>query len=198
MCSSCRGSERDPDHAHVGGQHSTEAAGGKVQKWRSPADPLQRHIWCVFVSVRLQACFLDLKQIKRTNKQKNLPLSNPTLFWPLLSDAFSQIIANEGVTTLWNGILPSLVLVFNPAVQFMFYEAMKRKAGKGGRKVRAYGRRKWCFGTNTIKSDLPFPCALRFDHFLKGFSKFLHDYIWILLVHCFLLFSIRWVQVSQQ
>uniref|UniRef100_A0A672SA14 Peroxisomal membrane protein PMP34-like n=1 Tax=Sinocyclocheilus grahami TaxID=75366 RepID=A0A672SA14_SINGR len=42
-------------------------------------------------------------------------------------DAFSQIIANEGVGTLWNGTLPSLVLVFNPAVQFMFYEAMKRR-----------------------------------------------------------------------
>lgn len=53
-----------------------------------------------------------------------------------LSDAFSQIIANEGVGTLWNGTLPSLILVLNPAVQFMFYEAMKRKAGKGGRKVR--------------------------------------------------------------
>ncbi|KAL0993155.1 hypothetical protein UPYG_G00103960 [Umbra pygmaea] len=50
-------------------------------------------------------------------------------------DAFSQIIANEGVGTLWNGILPSLVLVFNPAVHFMFYEAMKRKAGHGGRKI---------------------------------------------------------------
>ncbi|KAG9264385.1 peroxisomal membrane protein PMP34 [Astyanax mexicanus] len=50
-------------------------------------------------------------------------------------DAFSQIIANEGVGTLWNGTLPSLVLVFNPAVQFMFYEAMKRKAGRGGRRV---------------------------------------------------------------
>lgn len=53
-----------------------------------------------------------------------------------LSDAFSQIIANEGVGTLWNGTLPSLVLVLNPAVQFMIYEAMKRKAGRGGRKVR--------------------------------------------------------------
>lgn len=51
------------------------------------------------------------------------------------SDAFSQIITNEGVRTLWNGTLPSLVLVLNPAVQFMIYEAMKRKAGKGGRKV---------------------------------------------------------------
>lgn len=50
-------------------------------------------------------------------------------------DAFSQIIASEGVGTLWNGTLPSLVLVFNPAVQFMFYEAMKRRAARGGRKI---------------------------------------------------------------
>ncbi|XP_017277350.1 peroxisomal membrane protein PMP34 [Kryptolebias marmoratus] len=50
-------------------------------------------------------------------------------------DAFSQIISNEGVGTLWNGTLPSLVLVLNPAVQFMIYEAMKRKAGRGGRKI---------------------------------------------------------------
>lgn len=50
-------------------------------------------------------------------------------------DAFSQIISNEGVRTLWNGTLPSLILVLNPAVQFMFYEAMKRKAGKGGKKI---------------------------------------------------------------
>ncbi|XP_071329819.1 peroxisomal membrane protein PMP34 [Trachinotus anak] len=50
-------------------------------------------------------------------------------------DAFSHIIANEGVGTLWNGTLPSLILVANPAVQFMFYEAMKRKAGKGGKKI---------------------------------------------------------------
>ncbi|XP_020788981.1 peroxisomal membrane protein PMP34 [Boleophthalmus pectinirostris] len=50
-------------------------------------------------------------------------------------DAFSQIIANEGVGTLWNGLVPSLILVMNPAVQFMIYEAMKRRAGKGGRKI---------------------------------------------------------------
>ncbi|XP_041830881.1 peroxisomal membrane protein PMP34 isoform X2 [Melanotaenia boesemani] len=50
-------------------------------------------------------------------------------------DAFTQIIANEGVGTLWSSTLPSLLLVLNPAVQFMFYEAMKRKAGKGGRKI---------------------------------------------------------------
>lgn len=50
-------------------------------------------------------------------------------------DAFSQIIAAEGLGTLWNGTLPSLILVFNPAVQFMFYEAMKRRVGQGGRKI---------------------------------------------------------------
>uniref|UniRef100_A0A1A7WQE2 Solute carrier family 25 (Mitochondrial carrier, peroxisomal membrane protein), member 17 n=1 Tax=Iconisemion striatum TaxID=60296 RepID=A0A1A7WQE2_9TELE len=50
-------------------------------------------------------------------------------------DAFSQIISNEGVRTLWNGTLPSLILVFNPAVQFMIYEAMKRKAGRGGKRI---------------------------------------------------------------
>ncbi|MED6253785.1 hypothetical protein ATANTOWER_001760 [Ataeniobius toweri] len=50
-------------------------------------------------------------------------------------NAFSQIIADEGVGTLWNGTLPSLILVVNPAVQLMIYEAMKRKAGKGGRKI---------------------------------------------------------------
>ncbi|XP_072299463.1 peroxisomal membrane protein PMP34 [Eucyclogobius newberryi] len=50
-------------------------------------------------------------------------------------DAFSQIIANEGVGALWNGLLPSLILVMNPALQFMVYEAMKRRAGKGGKRI---------------------------------------------------------------
>ncbi|XP_061555950.1 peroxisomal membrane protein PMP34 isoform X1 [Phycodurus eques] len=50
-------------------------------------------------------------------------------------DAFCQIIASEGAGTLWNGTLPSLILVLNPAVQFMFYESMKRRAGKRGRKI---------------------------------------------------------------
>ena len=72
--------------------------------------------------------------------------------WFLLSDAFSQIIANEGVGTLWNGTLPSLVLVLNPAVQFMFYEAMKRKAGKGGRKVREC-RKEPFPGTGVLRSS---------------------------------------------
>ncbi|CAG11421.1 unnamed protein product, partial [Tetraodon nigroviridis] len=50
-------------------------------------------------------------------------------------DAFAQIIASEGVGVLWNGTLPSLILVLNPAVHFMFYEAMKRRVGREGRKI---------------------------------------------------------------
>ncbi|XP_048407606.1 peroxisomal membrane protein PMP34 isoform X4 [Stegostoma tigrinum] len=52
-----------------------------------------------------------------------------------IADAFQQIITNEGVGTLWNGILPSLILVCNPGIQFMFYEGLKRKAGKAGRQI---------------------------------------------------------------
>ncbi|KAF7698032.1 peroxisomal membrane protein PMP34 [Silurus meridionalis] len=53
-------------------------------------------------------------------------------------DTFSQIIAHEGVGALWNGTFPSLLLVFNPAVQLMFYEAMKRRAGQGGRRISSF------------------------------------------------------------
>ncbi|XP_078691172.1 peroxisomal membrane protein PMP34-like isoform X1 [Branchiostoma floridae x Branchiostoma belcheri] len=41
-------------------------------------------------------------------------------------DAFRRIVRDEGVSALWSGTLPSLILVFNPAIQFMFYEGFKR------------------------------------------------------------------------
>lgn len=46
-------------------------------------------------------------------------------------DAFTQIIRDEGVGALWNGTLPSLLLVLNPAIQFMIYEGLKRQLRKG-------------------------------------------------------------------
>lgn len=46
-------------------------------------------------------------------------------FW-LCPDAFAQIIQEEGVGALWNGTFPSLLLVLNPAIQFMIYETLKR------------------------------------------------------------------------
>ncbi|RWS16892.1 peroxisomal membrane protein PMP34-like protein [Dinothrombium tinctorium] len=38
------------------------------------------------------------------------------------------ISQTEGPKALWNGTLPSLVLVCNPAIQFMVYEQLKRRA----------------------------------------------------------------------
>lgn len=38
-----------------------------------------------------------------------------------------HISKTEGISSLWSSTLPSLILVSNPAIQFMTYEAIKRK-----------------------------------------------------------------------
>jgi len=43
-------------------------------------------------------------------------------------DAIAKISQTEGLSTLWSSTLPSLVLVSNPALQFMIYELLKREA----------------------------------------------------------------------
>uniref|UniRef100_A0A672KK45 Peroxisomal membrane protein PMP34-like n=1 Tax=Sinocyclocheilus grahami TaxID=75366 RepID=A0A672KK45_SINGR len=48
-----------------------------------------------------------------------------------ITDAFVQIMQQEGVGALWNGTFPSLLLVLNPAVQFMIYEGLKRQLMTG-------------------------------------------------------------------
>ena len=48
-----------------------------------------------------------------------------------LADAFVQIVRQEGVGALWNGTFPSLLLVLNPAIQFMIYEGLKRHLKRG-------------------------------------------------------------------
>ena len=42
------------------------------------------------------------------------------------SDGLWKVARFEGLQSLWNGTLPSLVLASNPSVQFMVYEAIKR------------------------------------------------------------------------
>ncbi|XP_028842445.1 peroxisomal membrane protein PMP34 isoform X1 [Denticeps clupeoides] len=46
-------------------------------------------------------------------------------------DAFVRIVQDEGAGALWNGTFPSLLLVLNPAVQFMIYEGLKRQLRRG-------------------------------------------------------------------
>lgn len=41
-----------------------------------------------------------------------------------------KIARDEGVRGLWSGTLPSIVLAINPAIQFMVYEAVKRRLQK--------------------------------------------------------------------
>uniref|UniRef100_UPI0037E7134A peroxisomal membrane protein PMP34 n=1 Tax=Semicossyphus pulcher TaxID=241346 RepID=UPI0037E7134A len=79
-------------------------------------------MWVVNTRLKLQGAKFRNEDIQQTHYRG-------------IFDAFSQIIAKEGPATLWNGTLPSLILVLNPAVQFMIYEAMKRRAGKGGKKI---------------------------------------------------------------
>ncbi|KAM4634797.1 peroxisomal membrane protein PMP34 [Polymixia lowei] len=54
----------------------------------------------------------------------------PTSYTGIL-DAFVEIVRGEGVGALWNGTFPSLLLVLNPAVQFMIYEGLKRQLRRG-------------------------------------------------------------------
>ena len=41
-------------------------------------------------------------------------------------DCLRRIIKEEGVSTLWNGVYPSLILVTNPTIQFFVYEQCRR------------------------------------------------------------------------
>ncbi|XP_029944472.1 peroxisomal membrane protein PMP34 [Salarias fasciatus] len=60
---------------------------------------------------------------------RNLDI-HPTNYAGIL-DAFVQITRDEGVGALWNGTFPSLLLVLNPAIQFMIYEGLKRQLRRG-------------------------------------------------------------------
>lgn len=42
------------------------------------------------------------------------------------ADAVVQITREEGVAALWSSTFTSLLLVSNPAIQFMIYEGLKR------------------------------------------------------------------------
>ncbi|KAM7130745.1 peroxisomal membrane protein PMP34 isoform 2-T3 [Ciconia maguari] len=71
-------------------------------------------LWVVNTRLKLQGAKFRNEDIVPTNYKG-------------IIDAFHQIIRDEGVLALWNGTFPSLLLVFNPAIHFMFYEGFKRK-----------------------------------------------------------------------
>lgn len=53
--------------------------------------------------------------------------STPSQHFSGLLDGLVHIANTEGVSALWSGIGPSLILVSNPAIHFTVYEALKRR-----------------------------------------------------------------------
>ncbi|XP_065108905.1 peroxisomal membrane protein PMP34 [Paramisgurnus dabryanus] len=75
-------------------------------------------LWVVNTRLKLQGAKFRNEDIKPTHYKG-------------IIDAFAQIIQQEGLGALWNGTFPSLLLVLNPAVQFMIYEGLKRQLMRG-------------------------------------------------------------------
>ncbi|XP_046871150.1 peroxisomal membrane protein PMP34 [Hypomesus transpacificus] len=75
-------------------------------------------LWVVNTRLKLQGAQFRNADIRPTN-------------YAGIMDAFSQIMHEEGVGALWNGTFPSLLLVLNPAIQFMIYEGLKRQLRRG-------------------------------------------------------------------
>ncbi|XP_059614702.1 peroxisomal membrane protein PMP34 [Phlebotomus argentipes] len=73
---------------------------------------------CWVVNTRLK-----MKGIKASGGEDRAPYTN--LFQGLL-----YVAQKEGISGLWAGTIPSLVLVINPALQFMMYEGLKRRLVK--------------------------------------------------------------------
>jgi adenine nucleotide transporter 17 len=50
-------------------------------------------------------------------------------------EAFVQIIQDDGPASLFQGIVPALILVINPIIQYTVFEQLKARMEAGGRKL---------------------------------------------------------------
>uniref|UniRef100_UPI00398F4C26 peroxisomal membrane protein PMP34-like n=1 Tax=Pristiophorus japonicus TaxID=55135 RepID=UPI00398F4C26 len=75
-------------------------------------------LWVVNTRLKMQGAILRSDDIQQTDYKGIL-------------DAVTQILRKEGALALWSSTFPSLLLVFNPAIQFMFYEGLKRQLMRG-------------------------------------------------------------------
>jgi adenine nucleotide transporter 17 len=44
-----------------------------------------------------------------------------------------KMIKEEGIITLWKGMLASIILVANPIIQFVTYEWLKKRLSQNGK-----------------------------------------------------------------
>ncbi|XP_066563306.1 peroxisomal membrane protein PMP34 isoform X2 [Amia ocellicauda] len=73
-------------------------------------------LWVVNTRIKLQGANLQNANIR------------PTCYSGIV-DGLVQTVRGEGLGGLWNGTVPSLLLVLNPAVQFSVYQGLKRHLG---------------------------------------------------------------------
>lgn len=63
-------------------------------------------------------------------KMKGIGKENSAADYDNLIQGLMTVAKKEGVRGLWSGTIPSLILVSNPAIQFMMYEMIKRNIQK--------------------------------------------------------------------
>uniref|UniRef100_A0A182QKN9 Peroxisomal membrane protein PMP34 n=1 Tax=Anopheles farauti TaxID=69004 RepID=A0A182QKN9_9DIPT len=81
---------------------------------------------CWVVNTRLKMKGLRQQQRGPSSSSSSSSNHNDVKYDGLL-DGLQYIARTEGVRGLWAGAVPSLMLVINPAIQFMVYEALKRR-----------------------------------------------------------------------
>lgn len=72
-----------------------------------------------------------------TVQRKKLAKGAASTSYKGIWDCLTRIATEEGIAGLWNGVMPSLVLVSNPSIQFVTYENLK---GPMQRYAKARGR----------------------------------------------------------
>ena len=83
-------------------------------------------LWVVNTRVKMQGARVLLGAEKSSAEDAAEKDKRLAIKYDNLTDGLYKIIKHEGVAALWSGTIPSLVLVTNPAVQFMIFELLKR------------------------------------------------------------------------
>lgn len=87
-------------------------------------------LWVVNTRIKMQGSKMLLgpvggKEASKKGDKGSDPERVPATY-DCLTDGLVKIIQQEGLASLWSGTVPSLILVTNPAVQFMIFEMLKR------------------------------------------------------------------------
>ena len=88
-------------------------------------------LWVVNTRIKMQGSKMLLGDPKKDKSKteadgRKIDPVEVGVQYDCLTDGLIKIIQQEGVGGLWSGTAPSLILVTNPAVQFMIFEMLKR------------------------------------------------------------------------